>query len=230
MRFVLHCKANNSEWQHNRRKPVFHIEKIDMAKYTHLLHHDASSAYMAVDAKEAERLLEFGECDDVTEQYLHTLRAALQGEWVGGVLLPKDMCVKGTEHGEQAALFAWAAALANVGIAPELKAMFAVPNGGERGAESASQIKAEGGKAGVPDVFLAHMTRHGDHLYGGLFIEMKRANGTPSDIGPKQHEWIDRLRGNGYGAMVCYGWKHAAEMIIQYLQINVDNPKVPEVK
>lgn len=109
-----------------------------------------------------------------------------------------------TEHGEQVALFEWAA---NV---PELRWMFAIPNGGARHIAVAGKLKAEGVKRGVPDIFLP-LARRGYH---GLFIEMKSAKGRTS---PEQRKWIDGLRLNGYVVAVCYGQDDARSLIEAYV-------------
>ena len=54
------------------------------------------------------------------------------------------------EH--QAALFRWAS-LVSLRL-PELRLLFAVPNGGHRHRAVAARLKDEGVKAGVPDLFL----------------------------------------------------------------------------
>lgn len=200
-----------------------------MPKYTHLIYHAESDSYNAeADAVKIASMLDVG-CDDVTDHPKHVLRAALQGEWTGGMLLPKDMCKKGTEHGEQAALCAWANAMARNGLAPALALLWATPNGGERSKEAAAQVKAEGGKKGVPDLFLAHMHMHNGLMYGGLFIEMKRADGTLKDLSESQVAMIAALKEAGYAATTCFGWNHARLTLLQYLEIDVDNPKVHTV-
>ena len=55
------------------------------------------------------------------------------------------------EGEEQAALFRWAQFQS--GKYPELDLMFHIPNGGKRGKAEAARFKAEGVKAGVPDIF-----------------------------------------------------------------------------
>jgi hypothetical protein len=118
-----------------------------------------------------------------------------------------------TEHEEQAALFAWAAA--NEGARPELGLMFAVPNGGYRPMATAAMLRAEGVRAGVPDVFLPIMRRAGDgRIWGGLFIEMKRRPNKPT---PEQAQWIAALRVAGYMAVVCWSAQEAIDVITNYL-------------
>lgn len=112
------------------------------------------------------------------------------------------------EHEEQAHLFAWAAMAQ--GEHPELRMLFAVPNGGHRHPAVAAQLKAEGVQAGVPDVFLA-VARGRFH---GLFVELKVKPNKPTAL---QLEWIERLRYYGYAAVVCYGAQEAINAVKAYL-------------
>jgi hypothetical protein len=114
-----------------------------------------------------------------------------------------------SEHEEQAALFEWAA-LAQ-GQHPELAMLFAVPNGGQRHPAVAAQLKAEGVRAGVPDVFLA-VARGRFH---GLAIEMKVK---PNRTTEAQDEWIARLRYAGYMAVTCWSANEAIGVIMAYLE------------
>ncbi|HAC16943.1 MAG TPA: VRR-NUC domain-containing protein [Bacteroidetes bacterium] len=112
------------------------------------------------------------------------------------------------EHLEQVALFQWASL--NDERIPELKLMFHIPNGGHRHKAVAAKMKAEGVKAGVPDILLA-CPRDGFH---GLFIEMKAGKNRTTK---SQNEWIQRLLGVGYLAVVCYGFEEAKKEIMDYL-------------
>lgn len=114
-----------------------------------------------------------------------------------------------TESHEQATLFSWA----NMQTKkyPELRLLFHVPNGGSRGKVEAAHFKAEGVKAGVPDLFLP-VARGGWH---GLFIEMKRQKG--GRVSDAQRKWLTDLEREGYRTVVACGWKEAAEIIREYL-------------
>ena len=112
-----------------------------------------------------------------------------------------------SEHNEQVALFQWAAL--HAGRYPELGLLFAVPNGGKRDKLVAMQLQREGVKPGVPDLCLP-VPSAGWH---GLFIELKWGRNTTTD---KQNEWLERLREQGYLAVVCYGWCEAVEVIREY--------------
>lgn len=120
-----------------------------------------------------------------------------------------------TEHDEQCALFAWAAA--NEGAHPELSMLAAIPNGGYRPMATAAMLKAEGVKAGYPDILL-DVARGRWH---GLRIEMKRKPNKPT---PEQLDWIARLRAHGYMAVVCYGADEAIGVIQHYLDMEGAQP------
>lgn len=121
---------------------------------------------------------------------------------------PASYTKSGLEHGEQVALFCWASQ--HTKEHPELADMFAIPNGGKRDKITAANLKAEGVKAGVPDIFLP--AKRGP--WCGLFIEMK-AHGKKAE--KEQLEYIARLQKAGYGAIVCVGWEAARDTILAYL-------------
>lgn len=118
------------------------------------------------------------------------------------------------EHHEQAALFGWAAM--KMIEYPELRLLFAIPNGGHRTKTTAARMKAEGVKKGVPDLCLP-VARS---LYHGLFIELKAEypNGSHGRTSPEQTAWIKKLTNQGYYADVCVGWAMAAQLIVDYLE------------
>lgn len=119
-------------------------------------------------------------------------------------MTPEQIAKGKSEHAQQAALFCWAAAY------PELRWMFAIPNGGTRDRITAGKLKAEGVKAGVADIFLPV----GKHSVMGLWIEMKNSTGKPSD---KQIEFRNDMLKNGYGHVICYGWEAARDTIVSYM-------------
>jgi hypothetical protein len=115
---------------------------------------------------------------------------------------------KQSEHGAQTALFRTVAM--HETQRPELALLFAIPNGGKRDKITAAKLKAEGVKAGVPDLMLP-VARGGYH---GLFIELKVGDNRPSQL---QRDWIARLQGQGYYCAVCWDWTQAVEMFLSYL-------------
>lgn len=114
-----------------------------------------------------------------------------------------------SESQEQINLFQWA----NLQFCkiPELKLLFHIPNGGKRNIVTARRLKAEGVKAGVPDLFLP-VPRGGFH---GLFIEMKAGKNKTTE---KQDVWIADLKQQGYKVVVCYGCEEAITEIKKYLK------------
>jgi hypothetical protein len=75
--------------------------------------------------------------------------------------------------------------------------------------------KAEGVVSGVPDIF-CHVAKDGYH---GLFIEMKREDGVPSDVSATQKIVMGRLTGCGYKCVVAFGASNAWKEICSYLKI-----------
>lgn len=123
--------------------------------------------------------------------------------------------MKHIEDNHQKALFTWANTQKTY---PELSGLFAIPNGGFRNAREGARMKAQGVKAGFPDIGLL-VARNGYH---GLFIELKRpiVKGTVKPtVSKEQTEWLARLNFNGYKATVCFGWLDAKEVIEGYLTI-----------
>ena len=115
-----------------------------------------------------------------------------------------------TEAQEQTSLFEWAS-LQQCKF-PELNMLYHIPNGGSRNKIEAGRLKAEGVKAGVPDLCLP--VARGQHH--GLYIELKRKKGGRTS--EKQSAWIDALEKQGYKAVVCLGWEAAAKVILEYLE------------
>ena len=121
-----------------------------------------------------------------------------------------------TEDREQQTVIEWA--MWQEGARPELRNLFAIPNGGHRHKAVAGKLKAQGVKSGVPDLFLAwpaeNVPKFGQ-VFHGLFIEMKRERG--SRLEPEQMEWIARLEGAGYACVVARGADEAIAAIRSYL-------------
>lgn len=113
------------------------------------------------------------------------------------------------EAREQEALFRWADFAA--GTIPELKLLYHIPNGGSRNKAEAANLKRQGVKAGVPDLFLT-VARGGYH---GLYIELKFGKNKTSK---NQDKWLSELSAQGFCAMVCYGWVEAKDAICEYLK------------
>lgn len=82
-----------------------------------------------------------------------------------------------------------------------------VPNGGQRHPAVAKKLKAEGVKAGIPDVMVFEppyrpMGAGFRYLtHNGLALELKVGKNKPTAA---QVEWHERLRKNGWRVEVCY--------------------------
>lgn len=126
------------------------------------------------------------------------------------------MIIKRSEHSEQVAVIDWCNR--NAHKYPELGLIFAIPNGGQRNKITAMKLKAEGVKAGIPDLFLPVPVLNHSALnnHCGLFIEMKFGKNKPT---AKQKEWLEKLREAGYFVAVCYSAEEAIAAIKDYLRI-----------
>lgn len=92
---------------------------------------------------------------------------------------------------------------------------YAVPNGGQRNAIVGAKLKAEGVQRGVPDLVITQRPP-GMHGVVGLVIEMKRADGSPSDVTPEQREWLEHYEQQGHRAFVAFGHEKAIRFIEEY--------------
>lgn len=110
-----------------------------------------------------------------------------------------------SEHAHQVAFFEWAA----LQRFPGIELLHATPNGGGRSKAEAGRLKAEGVKAGQPDVSWP-VARGG---FIGLAIEFKHGDGNPSK---EQRERIDRLQREGWMVTVCWSWDAAARLLTGY--------------
>lgn len=115
------------------------------------------------------------------------------------------------EHAEAKAFMQWARL--NEAAHPELRWLFAVPNGGDRNVIVAAKIKAEGAKRGVPDYIWP--VRAGN--FTGLVIELKRTSG--SDASEYQKEWLGHFVREGWWAVVCNGAEDAIQCVRNYLRM-----------
>ncbi len=123
------------------------------------------------------------------------------------MITPDQIAKAGTEHSHQVALFVWAQ---QSGI-PELKWMFAIPNGGQRTTITGAKLKAEGVKPGVPDIFLPI----GLDSFKGLWIELKKPK--TGIVSEEQNKWLAFLTEEGYATRVCFGWEEARNALLDYL-------------
>ena len=123
------------------------------------------------------------------------------------------------------------------GQVPEVEWAFHVPNGGHRHIKVAMDLKAQGVKAGVPDILIPvpsgvpmdektsalYVAAHGGTAparYVGLAIELKVGKNTTSE---EQRRWQSRFQQTGWRAVVCYGWEAAAKETIAYFGKDAKN-------
>lgn len=123
------------------------------------------------------------------------------------------------ERVEQEALFRWASVMERND--PRLALLNASLNGVRLSPHQAVMAKKGGMKKGYPDVFLPVAA----NSWNGLFIEMKRKDGIPSDIKKEQRNWLTDLETQGYRALVCFGWEEAAKAIWDYLGAATKTPQ-----
>jgi len=114
------------------------------------------------------------------------------------------------EHMEQVLLIAVVRIAARA--IPELDLLHAIPNGGWRAMKTARWLKAEGARAGVPDLCLP-VARGGFH---GMYLEMKAGKGKET---PEQAEWRKRLEAQRYYCRIAHGAREALTMLMVYLEV-----------
>jgi hypothetical protein len=112
------------------------------------------------------------------------------------------------EHEEQAAFVQYAAYYLPTDL---FDLLWANPNGGKRHIKTAMDLRAEGVRAGVPDITFAYPAQG----YHGLYIEMKRRMG--GKVSEAQKLVQDRLRSVGYRVEVCRGCDEAIKVLRDYL-------------
>jgi len=133
------------------------------------------------------------------------------------------MNLKISEHQHQKAVIQWARIMEH--RYTPLKWMYAIPNGGARHIVAARKLKAEGVKAGVPDLCLPYpIVYNGGKKplmcgevtqWHGLYIEMKTKGGA---VNPDQKEWIKYLLSVGYMVAVCWTAEEAIQELTNYLE------------
>ena len=159
-------------------------------------------------------------------------------------MTPDQLAKSGTEHGHQVALFAWCAVArlhgfdvaddwaAGMGIeaakssrtnrTPDdaLEWFHAIHNQGHGDKVRGANAKAEGVRKGVADTFLP-WPNAGWH---GLYIEMKKPTEKPKSstakggVSDEQAKFGEYARRVGYGFMVCYSWREAANALRSYIE------------
>lgn len=120
--------------------------------------------------------------------------------------------MRSQEHHEQVALFRLAAL--HERRYPELTLLYAVPNAARRSPRQGAWMKAEGLKAGVPDIHLP--VAAGGYI--GLWIELKAGRNKPTEA---QERWHNALKAMGHKVCVCYSAQAAWDEITRYLDAKV---------
>ena len=87
---------------------------------------------------------------------------------------------------------------------------FHVPNGGLRNVMVAKKLKAQGVKAGVPDIIITDAPPY-HHTAPGAAIEMKRVKG--GFVSENQKEWLQHLENRGWCCKVAKGANEAIEFL-----------------
>ena len=111
--------------------------------------------------------------------------------------------MKSREAQEQAIVIQWCKMQENI---------YASPNGGYRNKVEAYNLKLQGVKSGVPDLFLSYPSKP----FCGFYIEMKWGKNKTTE---NQNDWIKRLSAVGYKCSVCYSSDEAIGEIKKYLGI-----------
>ena len=119
------------------------------------------------------------------------------------------------ERPHQVALIKWVREVENT--YPVLKLLYAVPNGGDRNLQVARKLKAEGVRAGVPDLCLPAPRRG----YHGLYLEMKSEDGVATK---EQKEFLHGVSEEGYCAVIVHGMEEGREVLEWYLGISEIEP------
>ena len=110
---------------------------------------------------------------------------------------------------------------------PELRMLFAVPNGAVAGPGRfaiVTWMKSLGMKNGVPDLFLPVTRLYQGRCLPGLWIEMKIPGGELTQMNPEtgewgQEEWRDALIAQGYRHRVCDDSERAKLELLTYVQL-----------
>ena len=97
-----------------------------------------------------------------------------------------------------------------------LRWLHAIPNGGSRGGDArgrriqGARMKAEGVKAGVPDIFLPLPLRG----FNGLYIELKKVQ--KGKLSNEQNTFEQHCKDYGYLWVCCRGYLEAVNLLVWY--------------
>lgn len=110
------------------------------------------------------------------------------------------------EHAMQVALVEWCKTGEGAELAPALKRIVAIPNGGSATKMMNIRMWQEGRAKGFPDLMLP-VPRGG---YNGAFLELKKPGEVPTT---EQFEWLHSLDADGYAT----SWSDAVEAAQRWL-------------
>jgi hypothetical protein len=92
---------------------------------------------------------------------------------------------------------------------------FAIPNGGARHPATAKNLKAEGVKAGVPDLFIVSRAPNANRdNCRAVFVEMKRQQ--THKLSLAQQAWAGLLVSHGFGVILATGCANAVRQLKNY--------------
>lgn len=118
------------------------------------------------------------------------------------------------EHYEQARVVSWAKI--NETIYPELFLLYAIPNAGKRTPRQGAWLKAEGLKAGVPDICLP--VARGK--YHSIYIEQKVDDGR---LQPQQKTWLKKLADQGNYTCASWSSEETIKILKAYLALTPES-------
>jgi hypothetical protein len=154
-------------------------------------------------------------------------------------ITPQQLAAPGDEHSHQKAFFQWLA-ISAASRFPSVRLCHAIPNGGKLmgtgtniGRIEGAKMKAEGLRAGVPDVFMpvprkVSSSWSADYTCPGLYIEFKKPSRETEKFGgrsPEQVQWQRDLLAQGYAVATCYGWQAGAHVVALYMQGGLTMPE-----
>lgn len=145
----------------------------------------------------------------------------------GDPLLRLANPARNPEEQEQKMVIQWA--WANEHRWPELRHLFHIPNGGNRGKAEAGIFKAMGVRSGVSDLFLPVPKGGWMKQFNGLWIEMKavslrqdpkdprRQQVKLGDVSAEQIDWLQSMIHFGFAASIAWDRTQAQQDLERYL-------------
>ena len=131
----------------------------------------------------------------------------------GGILKIKIIMTEHQIQSEYFKILTW-----NESKYPDLRFVFACPNGGKRSIGVAVKMKREGVKRGVPDIYIPFVMQYGIRYSPGKWLETKTDIGKQSK---EQKEYQKFLEGEGYEYALCRSVNELLDETENYLQIKL---------